>query len=41
MELMQPFLSPALGFEQVQDIISGNLLIGGRSGESAEGMQLD
>ena len=40
MELMQPFLSPAIGLEKVQDIISGNLLIGGRSGESAEGFKI-
>ena len=40
MELMEPFLSPAIGLEKVQDIISGNLLIGGRSGESAEGFKI-
>jgi hypothetical protein len=37
MELMQPFLSPAIGFERVQDIVGGDFLSGGRGGRTAEG----
>jgi hypothetical protein len=40
MELLQPFLSPAIGLERVQDIVSGNFLIGGRTGETAEGFRI-
>jgi len=40
MELMQPFISPAIGLERVQDIVGGNFLIGGRGGESAEGFKI-
>ena len=40
MELLQPFLSPAIGLERVQDVIGGNFLIGGRGGESAEGFKI-
>jgi len=37
MELMSPFLSPAIGLERVQDVMHGNFLQGGRSGKTAEG----
>jgi len=37
---LQPFLSPAIGLERVQDIVSGNFLIGGRTGETAEGFRI-
>ena len=40
MELMQPFISPAIGYERIQDVTSGNFLIGGRSGETAEGFKI-
>jgi len=40
MELMEPFISPAIGYERVQDITSGNFLIGGRGGETAEGFKV-
>jgi len=40
MELLQPFLSPAIGFERVQDVIGGNFLIGGREGRTAEGFNI-
>ncbi len=40
MELLQPFLSPAIGLERVQDVVGGNFLIGGRGGESAEGFKI-
>jgi len=40
MELMEPFLSPAIGLERIQDIASGNFLIGGRTGETAEGFRV-
>jgi hypothetical protein len=40
MELIQPFISPAIGFERIQDISSGNFLIGGRTGETAEGFKI-
>jgi hypothetical protein len=37
MELMEPFLSPAIGLERVLDVAHGNFLSGGRSGKTAEG----
>ncbi len=37
MELMEPFISPAIGFERVQDILHGDFLSGGRSGRTADG----
>ena len=37
MELLQPFLSPAIGFERVQDIVGGDFLSGGRGGKTADG----
>jgi hypothetical protein len=37
MELMQPFLSPAIGFERVMDVAHGDFLAGGRSGRTADG----
>ena len=40
MELMQPFISPAIGFERIQDVTGGNFLMGGRGGETAEGFQI-
>ena len=40
MELLQPFLSPAIGFERMQDVIGGNFLIGGRGGRTAEGFTI-
>ena len=40
MELMQPFISPAIGLERVQDIVGGNFLMGGRGGETAEGFKI-
>ena len=40
MELMQPFISPAIGLERVQDIVGGNFLIGGRGGRTAEGFNI-
>ena len=40
MELMQPFISPAIGLERVQDIVGGNFLVGGRGGETAEGFKI-
>ena len=40
MELMQPFISPAIGLERVQDIVGGNFLIGGRGGQTAEGFKI-
>mgnify|MGYP000450387110 CR=1 FL=1 len=40
MELMEPFISPAIGYEKVQDITSGNFLIGGRGGRTGEGSRI-
>ena len=40
MELMQPFISPAIGLERVQDIVGGNFLVGGRGGQTAEGFKI-
>jgi len=40
MELLQPFISPAIGFERVQDVIGGNFLMGGREGATAEGFKV-
>jgi hypothetical protein len=37
MELMAPFLSPAIGFERIQDVMHGDFLSGGRSGRTADG----
>jgi len=37
MELMAPFLSPAIGLERVLDVMHGDFLSGGRSGKTAEG----
>jgi len=40
MELMQPFISPAIGFERIQDVVGGDFLIGGREGLTAEGFRI-
>jgi len=40
MELLQPFLSPAIGYERVQDVVGGNFLMGGRGGQTAEGSRI-
>jgi hypothetical protein len=40
MELLQPFLSPAIGYERVQDVVGGNFLMGGRGGQTAEGFKI-
>mgnify|MGYP003145872673 CR=1 FL=1 len=40
MELLQPFLSPAIGYERVQDVVGGNFLMGGRGGQTAEGSKI-
>ena len=40
MELMQPFISPAIGYERIQDVVHGDFLMGGRSGETAEGFKV-
>jgi hypothetical protein len=37
MELMSPFLSPAIGSERVLDIMGGDFLSGGRGGRTADG----
>jgi len=37
MELMAPFLSPAIGSERVLDIMGGDFLAGGRGGRTADG----
>jgi hypothetical protein len=37
MELMSPFLSPAIGLERVLDVAHGDFLAGGRSGRTADG----
>ena len=37
MELMSPFLSPAIGSERILDIMGGDFLSGGRSGRTADG----
>ena len=37
MELLQPFLSPAIYYERIQDVNSGNFLSAGRGGRTAEG----
>jgi len=37
MELMEPFLSPAIGLERVLDVVGGDFLSGGRSGRTADG----
>ena len=37
MELMSPFLSPAIGSERVLDILGGDFLAGGRGGRTADG----
>ena len=37
MELLQPFLSPAIYYERIQDVNSGNFLTAGRGGRTAEG----
>jgi len=40
MELLQPFLSPAIGYERIQDVVGGDFLIGGREGRTAEGFRI-
>jgi len=40
MELMQPFISPAIGYERIQDVVHGDFLMGGRSGVTAEGFKV-
>ena len=30
MELLQPFISPAIGYERIQDVLHGDFLMGGR-----------
>ena len=37
MELLQPFLSPAIYYERIQDVNSGNFLTAGRGGRTADG----
>jgi hypothetical protein len=37
MELLQPFLSPAIYYERIQDVNSGNFLSAGRGGRTADG----
>ena len=37
MELMSPFLSPAIGSERILDVIGGDFLSGGRGGKTADG----
>ena len=40
MELLQPFISPAIGYERIQDVVHGDFLMGGRSGVTAEGFKV-
>jgi len=40
MELLQPFLSPAIYYERIQDVNSGNFLTAGRGGKTAEGSMI-
>ena len=40
MELLQPFISPAIGYERIQDVLHGDFLMGGRSGQTAEGFKI-
>ena len=40
MELLEPFISPAIGGERVLDVVSGNFLIGGRGGKTGEGARI-
>jgi len=40
MELLSPFISPAIGFERIQDVLHGDFLMGGRDGETAEGFKI-
>ena len=37
MEMMSPFLSPAIGSERVLDVMGGDFLSGGRGGRTADG----
>ena len=37
MELMSPFLSPAIGYERIADVVGGDFLSGGRGGKTADG----
>ena len=37
MELLEPFLSPAIYYERIQDVNSGNFLTAGRGGKTADG----
>ena len=37
MELMEPFMTPAIGLERVLDVVGGDFLSGGRSGRTADG----
>jgi hypothetical protein len=40
MELMSPFLSPAIGYERIADVVGGNFLSGGRGGKTADGANI-
>ncbi len=40
MELLEPFIAPAIGGERVLDVVSGNFLIGGRGGRTGEGSRI-
>ena len=40
MELLEPFIAPAIGGERVLDVVSGNFLIGGRGGKTGEGARI-
>ena len=40
MELLEPFIAPAIGGERVLDVVSGNFLIGGRGGRTGEGARI-
>jgi len=40
MELLRPFIAPAIGGERVLDVMPGNFLIGGRTGRTGEGSRI-
>ena len=40
MELLRPFIAPAIGGERVLDVVPGNFLIGGRTGRTGEGSRI-
>ena len=40
MELLRPFIAPAIGGERVLDVMPGNFLLGGRTGRTGEGSRI-